>query len=179
MAKVPARPSRARPPSTAASKRPASTVASKRPAATAASKPAPKTPEPASTPAATAAQPSPVTLRIAVWLLAAEAVLLGVLSVVLLIGDLRGWAQTGQGAAGVIAYVATIAAVLGVLSWALHGRRGWARGPAIVLHMLMIPFGLALISGGNPLLGALGLLVGIAGTVVLLAPATRIAVGRG
>jgi hypothetical protein len=120
----------------------------------------------------------PLTLRIAVWLIAAEAGALGLLAVVLLIGDLRGGAQTQQGALGVIAYVLVIGAVLGLLSRALHARRAWARGPAIVLHMLMIPFGIALATGGNPLLGALGLLVGIAGTVVLLAPATRIAVGR-
>jgi hypothetical protein len=44
--------------------------------------------------------------------------------------------------------------------------------------MLLIPFGLAMATGGNPLLGVLGLLVGIGGSVVLLAPSTRIAIGR-
>jgi hypothetical protein len=121
--------------------------------------------------------PEPVTLRAAVWLLAGEAGGLGLLAIALLI-DLQGRAQTHRGAAGVIGYVLVIGAVLGVLSWALRGRHAWARGPAIVLHMLMLPFGIALASGGQPLLGVLGLLVGLAGTVLLLAPATRIAVGR-
>ena len=130
-------------------------------------------------PASPAEQPVPVTLRAAVWLLAGEAAALGVLAVVLLLQDVRGQAQTQQGAIGVIGYVLAIGAVLGVLSWSLHRRRAWARGPAIVLHMLLLPFGIALATGGQPLLGVLGLLVGLAGTVVLLAPSTRIAVGRG
>jgi hypothetical protein len=120
----------------------------------------------------------PVTLRVAVWLLALEGLALGTLAAVLLYGYLRRQAQTEQGAIGVIGYVVAMAAILGVLSWALARRRGWARGPAIVLHMFLLPLGFAFVANGAPLVGAIALLAGIGGCVVLLAPGTRIAVGR-
>jgi hypothetical protein len=120
---------------------------------------------------------TPVTLRIAVWLLAGEAVVLGVLAAILLISDLRGDASSQSGAIGVIGYAVVLAAIFGLLFWGLRGRRVWARGPAIVLHMFMLPIGGALTAAGNPL-GLVALLVGMGGCVVLFAPATRIAVGR-
>jgi hypothetical protein len=120
---------------------------------------------------------TPATLRMAVWLLAGEAALLVALSALLLVSDLRGAASSQQGAIGVIGYVLVLGLVFGLLSWALHRRRAWARGPAIVLHMFMLPLGIAMASNGN-LLGAGALLAGIAGCVVLLAPGTRVAVGR-
>jgi hypothetical protein len=73
--------------------------------------------------------------------------------------------------------VSVLGAIFGLLSWALHRRRPWARGPAIVLHMFMLPLGLSMAANGN-VLGAGALLAGVAGCVVLLAPATRVAVGR-
>ncbi len=130
------------------------------------------------TPAGETATPNPVTLRIAVWLLAAESVALGSLAGLLLYGDLRGGAQRQQGAIGVIGYVLVLAAVLALLAWALGGRRGWARGPAIVLHMLLLPFGVAFATSGQPLIGAIAILASLGGCVALLAPGTRVAVGR-
>ena len=122
-------------------------------------------------------RPTPVTLRLAVWLLAGEAAVLGALALLLVISDLRGGATSQQGAIGVIGYVLMLGAAFGLLSWALHGRRAWARGPAIVLHMLMLPFGVALLSNRN-LLGVAAVALSLAGCVVLLAPGTRLAVGR-
>jgi hypothetical protein len=124
------------------------------------------------------AEPLPSTLRIAVWLLAVEAGALALLAAILLYGDLTGGADNQQGAIGVIGYVSVIAAVIAVLAKALSGRRAWARGPAIVLHMLLLPFGIAIATGGQPLVGVVALVASIAGLTVLLAPATRIAVGR-
>jgi hypothetical protein len=124
------------------------------------------------------AQPLPTTLRLAVWLLAGEAAALAVLAAVLLYGDLREGADSQQGAVGVIGYVVVIAAVLGALAWALAGRRAWARGPAIVLHMLLLPFGIASAAGGQALVGLVVLVASLAGLTVLLAPATRVAIGR-
>lgn len=139
----------------------------------------PPRPKPAPPPSPPATPPASVTtLRIGVWLLAAEAVGLAILAIVLLVVDVRGQAERQQGAVGVIGYVVVIAGVLGLLARALHRRRAWARGPAIVLHMLTFPFGIAMASGGQPLFGVIGIVVGLGGTVVLLAPATRAAVGR-
>jgi hypothetical protein len=120
----------------------------------------------------------PLTLRIAVWVLAVEAGGLGLLAMLLLYRDLTGAAQTTQGAIGVIGYVAVVGAALGVLSWKLRSRRAWARGAAIVAHMFMLPLGIAITTGGQALVGVLVLLAGVGGCVVLLAPATRIAIGR-
>jgi hypothetical protein len=121
----------------------------------------------------------PLTLRIAVWLLAAEAAGLGVLAVVLVSRDLSGGAQTQQGAVGVIGYVTVFAVGLGALSWALHRRQAWARSAAIVAHMFLLPLGIAATAGGQVPIGVAGIVVGIGGCVLLLAPATRIAIGRG
>jgi hypothetical protein len=112
-----------------------------------------------------------------VWLLAGEAAALGALSVLLLVSDVSGGAASQSGAIGVIGYVLVFAFIFGLLSWALRGKRAWARGPAIVLHMFMLPIGLALLANGS-LLGVAALLAGLAGCVLLLAPATRVAVGR-
>jgi hypothetical protein len=121
----------------------------------------------------------PVTLRVAVWLLAIEAALTGIFAIYLIVDSLTGAASSAGGAVGVIGFLLVVAAVLGAAAWALNRRRAWARGPAIVLHFMLFPFGLVCLSAGNPLLGVVALLVGIGGSGVLLAPATRIAVGRG
>jgi hypothetical protein len=125
-----------------------------------------------------AVQPLPTSLRLAVWLLASEAGALAVLAAVLLYGDLTEGADSQHAAVGVIGYVLVIAAVLGALAWALSGRRAWARSPAIVLHMLLLPFGIASASGGQTLAGVVVLAASVAGLTLLLAPATRVAVGR-
>lgn len=124
------------------------------------------------------AQPLPTTLRLAVWLLTAEAAALVLLAVVLLYGDLTEGAGSQHAAIGVIGYVSVIAAVFAVLAWALSGRKAWARGPAIVLHMLLLPFGIASAAGGQALVGLVVLVASLAGLTVLLAPATRVAIGR-
>lgn len=120
---------------------------------------------------------TPATLRIAVWLLRVEAAVLLVLAALLLVSDLRGEASSQSGAIGVIGYVLVLGVIFGLLSWQLGRRQAWARGAAIVLHMLMLPFGFALVTSGSPV-GIAALLAGIGGCVLLLAPATRIAVGR-
>ncbi|HEY7223244.1 MAG TPA: hypothetical protein VH561_06505 [Micromonosporaceae bacterium] len=122
---------------------------------------------------------APVTLRIAVWLLAAETGVLGLLAVFLTYAALTFRAQSAQGAVGIIVFVVVVAVVLGAAARALHQRRAWSRGPAIVLHMFLLPLGIATASGGEALLGAGSIILGVAGCALLLAPATRVAVGRG
>lgn len=93
----------------------------------------PTTPTPTVTP----------TLRIAVVLLAVQAALVGVLAVYV------GWQAATHKAASTSSAVATplitalCAVVFGMLAYSLAGLRGWARGPAIVLEMLLIPIGRA------------------------------------
>jgi hypothetical protein len=122
----------------------------------------------------------PLTLRVSVWLLAAQGIVLGLLAIFLLYESLAGAAQTVQSAVAVVGYTAVAAAALGGLAFALHRRRGWARGPAIVLEMFGILLGYTFTRGGTPAVGVPALLLAIAGTVALLAPSTRLALpGRG
>jgi hypothetical protein len=59
----------------------------------------------------------------------------------------------------------------------LHHRRGWARGPAIVLEMLFIPIGYYMTTGGLAWLGLPVMALGLVGAGLLLAPSTRTALG--
>jgi len=120
----------------------------------------------------------PATLRFAVWMLAGEAIALFAVLLFLFYQDLTGTADTAQGAIAVTLYAAMFTAVLGGLAWALHRRRAWARGPAIVLQMLLIPIGYTMATSGLPALGVPVILTGLVGAGTLLAPSTRTAIRR-
>jgi hypothetical protein len=68
------------------------------------------------------------------------------------------------------------AAVFGGLGYALHQLRAWARGPAIVMELLLIPIGFGAISG-IALIGLVVAITGLVGAGLLLAPSTRTALG--
>jgi hypothetical protein len=80
-------------------------------------------------------------------------------------------------AVGVTLATLLFAAMLAGLAWSLSRRKGWARGPAIVLEMLLIPIGWYMLTGGLPLLGLPTILAGLVGAGGLLAPSTRAALG--
>src|SRR5262245_13318815 len=103
----------------------------------------------------------PATLRFAVWMLAGEAVALFAVLLFLLYEDLTGAAGTAQGAIAVTLYTAIFGGILGGLASALHRRRRWARGPAIVVQMLLIPIGYTMAAGGLPALGLPVMLIGL------------------
>jgi hypothetical protein len=136
-------------------------------------------PEARSSAAVPAPHSAPPTLRWAIWLLLAQAVALGAVAAFLVYEDLTAPASSARGAILVTVYVALMAGVLAVLGWALARRRRWARGPAIVLQMLLLPMGYTMVIGGLPWLGVPVLLVGVCGAGLLLAPATRAALGLG
>ncbi len=120
----------------------------------------------------------PATLRVAVWMLAGEAVVFAGVLVFLLYEDVVGAAGTAKGAAAVTAYTALLAAVMGWLGWALHGRRAWARGPAVVVQLLLVLTGYTMTTNGLPAVGVPILVIGLVGGGTLLAPATRAALQR-
>ncbi|HZN19546.1 MAG TPA: hypothetical protein VFB84_15405 [Micromonosporaceae bacterium] len=118
-----------------------------------------------------AALPGP--LRGAVGLLAAEATAVVLVVAYLAYADLTADAANRRSALLVALYVALVAAALGGLAWALSRRRAWARSPAIVLQLLLLPAAYYMVSGG---LLWLGLPLGAAALLViglLLTPATR------
>jgi len=124
-------------------------------------------------PEAPAAVRSPATLRWAVGLLAAQAAGLVVVTVLLVYADVVAATTTVQGAIGLTIFTALMAALLGLFAWSLHRRRRWARGPSIVLQLLLVPIGWTMVSGGQPALGVPVIVLGLIGAGTLLAPATR------
>lgn len=119
----------------------------------------------------------PATLRWAVWLLAVQAAALVVVLAFLIYEDVAATATSRRGALLVTLYAAIVALVLAGLAWALHRRQRWARGPAIVLQLLLLPIGYTMATGGAAWLGVPAILLGLAGSGALLAPATRAALG--
>lgn|SRR5262245_8101398 len=119
----------------------------------------------------------PSTLRWAVVLLAVQAVGLVALVVLLVVEDVRSTSTSSAGAAGLTVFAALIAALFGLFVWALAGRRRWARGPAIVLELLLLPVGFSLVTSGLAYLGIPVLLLAGITVALLLAPATRAALG--
>lgn len=119
--------------------------------------------------------PSAVSLRWAVGILAGQTVALVAVVVFLAVADLGGDAGSVRGAVGVTLYAALLALALGGLTWALWKRRSWARGPAIVIELLLLPIGYTMATGGLGWLGVLVMAAGLAGAATLLAPSTRAA----
>lgn len=120
---------------------------------------------------------APAPLRWAVWLLAAESAGVLAVTVFLLYEDLTAPVGSAGGAFAVTLYAAVMATALGLLGWALHRRRKWARGPALVLQLLLIPIGYYMVTGGLAWLGVPVIAAGLAGAGMLVAPSTRAALG--
>jgi hypothetical protein len=119
----------------------------------------------------------PVTLRWAVWLLLVEAA-----GVVLASGLLGYYATTrptvtAASAVTSVVFPLGLGVLLGVLGWQLRAHRSWARGPAIVLELLMVPIGFYMVSGGAAVVGIPVLVLGLVGAGLLLAPSSREALG--
>jgi hypothetical protein len=122
-------------------------------------------------------RPSATTLQWAVRLLAVQAVAVAVAT------GWAGWAAattssiSASSAAGTTVFAALMAVILGGLAFALGRLRPWARGPAIVIEMLMIPMGYYMATGGVAWIGVLMMVIGLVGAGLLLAPSTRTALG--
>jgi hypothetical protein len=69
------------------------------------------------------------------------------------------------------------AALLAVLGWQLARRRAWARSPALALELLFLPLGYYLIQGGAGVVGIPMIILALACAGLLIAPASRAALG--
>ena len=126
--------------------------------------------------AASSAVPT-TTLVGGIALLGVEAVGLLAVTALLVYADATAPSVGASSAVGITAFAGLFALLLAALAWALWRRRAWARGPAIVLELLMLPIGYSMISTGLVWLGIPVMLLGICGAGALLAPATRAALG--
>lgn len=114
-----------------------------------------------------------ILLRWALRVLAVETAAIAGLLVYLIYVDLTAPAESLSGAIGVTLYLAVLAALLAFLTWSLWRRRRWARGPAVVLNLLLLPIGYSLVAGGSAWIGLPVIVAGLAGAGLLVAPATR------
>jgi hypothetical protein len=119
----------------------------------------------------------PAPLRWAIGLLAGEAVVVTVVVGFLLYEVATATAFSTRDALIVIVFAALMAAVLWLFGWALLRRHAWARGPAVVLQLMLLPLGYFMITGGMAWLGVPVLVLGLVGAGLLVAPATREALG--
>jgi hypothetical protein len=121
--------------------------------------------------------PTPGTLRGAVGLVLAEAAAVAVIVGYLVYKDVTAENVIWRDALIVTSFAAIIAILLGLLGWALTRRRAWARGPAVVLELMLLAIGGFMVSGGLAWLGIPVFLLGLLGAGLLVAPATREALG--
>jgi hypothetical protein len=70
-----------------------------------------------------------------------------------------------------------MAALLWLCGWALSRRYGWVRGPSVVLELMLLPIGYFMVAGGRTWIGLAVLALGLVGAGLLVAPATREALG--
>lgn len=117
------------------------------------------------------------TLHWAVRLLAVEAVALTGLAIYVAWASLARSTTSKQGAGALLALIVIGVLIVAGLSRALSNLKTWARGPAIVLELLLLPIGYTMISGGLAYVGIPVMLAGLFGAGLLLAPATRTALG--
>lgn len=117
------------------------------------------------------------SLRAAIWLLFVEAV--GVLVTTGFLGYAAATQPTVSAPSAIVSVVFPLglAVVLALLAWQLRRRHAWARGPSIVLELLMVPVGYYMIAGGAAWIGIPVMIVGLAGAGLLLAPSSREALG--
>lgn len=117
----------------------------------------------------------PWTMRWAVGLLFVEAAALGGLAAFLGYKDLT--ATNLRGALAFTIFVLLVAVVLALLGVNLVRRHRLARGPTIAFQLLLLPTGYYMITGGLAWLGlpVIAVALGIAG--LLIAPASRDALG--
>ncbi|WP_246278569.1 hypothetical protein [Phytohabitans rumicis] len=121
----------------------------------------------------------PGPLRWAVWLLIGEAAAVALVAAYLVYEDLTGTANDIVVAIFVTGFAAAGAALLFVLARALARRRSGARGPAIVLQLMLLPIGYFMIQGGLAWLGAPIIVLAVLVGVLLVTPSSTKALGLG
>lgn len=123
-------------------------------------------------------EPIPSTLRWAVRLLFAEAAVLTVVTMWLFVLDLTAERTARVSVAiGVTVFAALAVVVLLAVARALAVRRSGARGPAMVLQLMLLVIGYYMVQGGLAWLGVPVLLVGLSTGLLIVSPATTRALG--
>ncbi len=118
-----------------------------------------------------------MTLRAALVVLVVQAASLAVLVVFLVFA--LGRQDTGRlvlrELLPFVVLAVVVALALGGFAWLLRRRRAWARGPVVALELMFIPVSYYLV--GISLVGILITLSSMASVTLLVAPASRTALG--
>jgi hypothetical protein len=116
-------------------------------------------------------------LRVAIWILRVQAIVVGLLTLATIWIAIVSTNVSLASAVATPAFAALFALIFAGLAAALSRGKALARGPAITLEMLLIPIGYVMVQAGLGLLGIPTAIVGLAGAAALLAPSTRTALG--
>jgi peptidoglycan/LPS O-acetylase OafA/YrhL len=119
----------------------------------------------------------PLPLRVAVAVLAVQAVALGALALFVIYSDLTGDDSQVSIAVGVTAFVLGYGLALGVIARKLAARRGGARGPAVALQLLLLAPAYFMITGGLPVPGVILLVAVVTVVAALMTPSAARALG--
>jgi hypothetical protein len=122
---------------------------------------------------------APATLRWAVRLLYLEAGALAVVTAYLVYQDLTATATSLTVAIALTVFAALAALAVGALARALARRAAGARGPAVVVQLMLLVISYYMVQAGLLWLGVPLILLGLAVGGLLLAPATTRALGLG
>jgi hypothetical protein len=114
-----------------------------------------------------------------VWLLLGEALALAGVTAFLVYEDLTAPAASLVVAIGVTVFAAAGVAALLAVARALSRCRAGARGPAIVLQLMLLGIGYYMTQGGLGWLGILVIALGLLVSMLLLSPPTTRALGLG
>jgi hypothetical protein len=112
-----------------------------------------------------------------VGLLLAEAAVVALIVIFLVYQALTNRGVIVRDAMIVTGFAALVAVLLGVLGVALNRRRAWARGPAVVLELMLLPIGWYMVAGGLAWLGVPVFALGLFGAGLLVTPSAREALG--
>ncbi|GAA0802582.1 hypothetical protein [Spirilliplanes yamanashiensis] len=123
--------------------------------------------------------PNPTTLRLAVGLIMLEAAAVAVVTAYLLWQDLTGRATVMSVAIGVTLFAAIGVVVLAAVGRALARRRSGARGPAVVLQLMVIVIGYYMTQGGLVWPGVGLIVLGLVTGGLVVSPPTTRALGLG
>ncbi|WP_163509353.1 hypothetical protein [Fodinicola acaciae] len=119
----------------------------------------------------------PGTLIAVIALLELEAVALVGVAVWSVIDTFTLPAQSLAWAVTMDVVLVAAAALCAWLGWLLLNLRAGARNPSVALHLLALPIGYYMVTGGLPVIGAILFALCVAGVVLLVWPSTTKALG--
>ncbi|GAB7050252.1 hypothetical protein JCM9534A_53780 [Catenuloplanes indicus JCM 9534] len=122
---------------------------------------------------------SPLTLKAAVLLLKAQAVVVGAIAIFLVFKDLTSTPTDLGVALSLTVFTVLASAVIYAIARALGNHRGGARAPGIVVQLMLLAIGYYMIEGGLAWLGIALIVLGVAVIGLILAPPSTRALGYG